>query len=178
MRLLSPLQQLPQIEVVGSLVKLSGWKSTEGEEHLSLDVFSALFLTQPADQETVIPSHKCEVVFTILNAPDLEPQRARNVQFYGCEGKNIRATDSVLSVRSSDLFEARKTASFKHPGASALIRNDEKFAQGISVTLNLYSATAERYMALVLSDLREDGMRRLNERRWRNGFYTFVERFR
>ena len=171
LRLLSPLQQLPLIEIVACRVTLSSWRAENRDEYLRCALKLALFLTQPSDQESVFPSHRSEVIFSI---PNQEPLRLEgNVTFLGRGAKNINATGSFISIRSSGLFECRCDPSFRFPNALELIRNNDVFANGISVSQTLYSATAERYLRLSLELNRSE--LNVSDRRFAQGRYTFSE---
>ncbi|HKU74871.1 MAG TPA: hypothetical protein VJR02_13245, partial [Pyrinomonadaceae bacterium] len=92
-----------------------------------------------------------------------------DVAFYDRGAKNINAPGSFISIRSSGLFESGCDPSFKFPGALALIRDNNLFADGISVSQTLYSATAERHLRLSF-DLKQSELN-ISERRFAKGQY-------
>lgn len=170
LRLLSPLEKLPRIETVASFVRISTGSLVNRSIHWQ--VFLALFLTQPAGQESVFPSHRCEIVHKIRGQ---EPQVSSGVNFYGCGARNIIATDSFISVQSSGLFEIRSSSQFIISNAEDLIREEVVFAKGIEVTLNLYSATAERYLTLGV-EFEKQKFGHGTQREWEKGLYRFDQR--
>lgn len=60
LRLLSPLQRLPSLEVIGGTLD-----ANPDGEYLRWGVYLALFLTQPSGQQTVIPRHRCNITIIV-----------------------------------------------------------------------------------------------------------------
>src|SRR5882724_211083 len=112
LRLLSPLQKLPNIEVVGSLLSVSHWKSANGDKYLGWKARVALFLTQQMGQQTVIPSHRCSVTFIVPGNEHFGPFYWGK-GFRGIRSENVNATDNAVTINGSGLFEVRCDISTK-----------------------------------------------------------------
>lgn len=170
LRLLTPIQRLPTIEVVACLLSLSWWKSQPGKKFLSFELLSALFLTQPTNQETVFPRHRSETTITI---PDLDSWSfTGQTDFYGLGANNMNATETFISIRGSGLFEARMKVSIEKQDAEAIVNDDTLFASGMMGKLALYSVEAERMLTI---DIEPDRMDHYKEKRqWRQGSHSFM----
>jgi hypothetical protein len=172
LRLLSPLQKVPQIEIVACNVKLSSWRADNDDEYMKWTLNLALFLTQPSNQESIFPSHRSEVNFEIPAQGSWGIEG--NVKFYDGGAKNINATDSFISIRSSGLFDSACDPSFKLTGALELILDDDVFAEGISVSQTLYSVTADRHFRLSL-ELPQSKVTTGERQFWTNRRYPFEQ---
>jgi hypothetical protein len=132
LKLLSPLQKLPSIEVVSSLLKTGKpWVSAKSEEYLPWEVYTALFLTQPTEQETVIPSHRCSISFQIAGHKMFGPFSA-GIEFRGAGWANVNATKTGASIKGSGLFELRYKVHLKR---ESNIESDFNYEAKLSLTL-------------------------------------------
>ncbi len=171
-KLLTPIQKLPAVEVVACLFQLSSWRAQGGKEYLSFNAALALFLTQPTNQETVFPSHRCEVLFDIPNFKSFPIKGG--IKFYGVGASNVNATESSMAIRGSGFFEARTKHSFETDGASAIVQNETLFTDGLEVKLTLYSAEAERSLTINI-ELKNQTALTKGLRQWNLGWHSFLE---
>lgn len=92
LRLLSPLQKLPNFEVVNSYFNVD----KNGDDQ-SLTFSCKLFLTQPYEQQTTIPSHRCTITLGIVESENIGP--LSGIYFNGHRSKEI------VSIKGSEFFE-------------------------------------------------------------------------
>lgn len=175
-RLLTPIQKLPVVEVAAYLVQLSSLKYQDGKERLNFKAMFAIFLTQPTNHETVFPRHRCQIQYVIPNFKSLSV--TGSMDFYGCGASNINTTDSFISIRGSGLFEARTSDSFQIDGAKEIICNNKIFIDDMEISLLLYSAEAERSLTLN-TKIQNQTVSNNELRQWkigRHSFYTSPKR--
>lgn len=99
LRLLSPLLKLPDLEVVGSFLNIR--QDVPYQINVTFNI--ALFLTQPTEQQIVIPSHHCKIEFGITENGNLNT--ISGIYFKGDGSANISATKNAVSIQGSGLFE-------------------------------------------------------------------------
>lgn len=156
--LLSPLQKQPKLEVIAGYLKV---ENTTNELGLRADI--SIFLTQPAEQETVIPRHKCWIKFNLMDSGDLKsPPYFR---FKGDGSTSVQTTENAVSIRGAGLFEIRYGTSFPQKGESNII-----FDRDARIELSLYSVHIERAIKLniTLSPDKKKG-------EWSKGAYQFYD---
>ncbi|MGA2064393.1 MAG: hypothetical protein ABSG86_05470 [Thermoguttaceae bacterium] len=105
LKLLSPLQKLPEVEVVGALLTVKPWESQNGGSHLQWNACTAIFLTQPQDQEVVIAKHRCTVTIKPPGRPPVGP--LSGVEFRGPRSGNVRVSEHAVTLLGCGLFEIR-----------------------------------------------------------------------
>jgi len=155
LRLLSPLQKLPSIDVVAAHLDVDAHKSNEGKQFLRNAIQLVLFLTQPSSQTSVIPSHRCTVSLVVGAHNIFGP--VSDVQFLSPQVDNINASALWVSITGSGLFEVRNTT-FAHFDGSA----DEVYSQPAHIDLKLVSVGHD-YSISIRIDLpvrRKDGEKR------------------
>lgn len=171
LRVLSPLQKLPSIEVVACSLSASSGKSQGGQEYIRWRAKLALFLTQPSNQELVIPKHRCSLSYII---PDYETWESfRNIDFYAVGANNIHATENFLSIRGSGVFEVRDNISGQLEKAEEKFQDDKLFALDVRLKLLLLPAEAERSIRVSV-ELPYIGKNSTQGRLWRKGWYEFL----
>jgi hypothetical protein len=102
LKLLSPLQKVPHVEVLGAMILTERQSSLAGEPW-DWRVWVTVFATQPAGQETVIPSHHSSVAFGIPQAHMLGPFSP--IGFRGTELEGAVATKNSVAIRGPAIFE-------------------------------------------------------------------------
>lgn len=170
-RLLTPIQKLPTIELVSCSITLIPFKYQNGKQELIFETYAALFLTQSTNQETVIPNHRCEISYTIPNLDTFTSDW--DFAFYGVGASNINATNTFISVRGSGLFEARIKNSFDFNNADELLKNDDMFVNGLKMKLALYCVEAEQTLTLEY-EFENQVSQGQNRRQWKKGWYSFL----
>jgi hypothetical protein len=103
LRLLTPLQKLPEMEIVGSILKVSSHKNQKDEPLVHWSIRLIVFLIQPSDQKTVIASHQCQLIVNISDSETLETSNW--IEFKGSGTENVSVTQNLVSIRGSGIFE-------------------------------------------------------------------------
>lgn len=107
-KMLSPLQKRPTIEVVGSVLRtLHIWQSDGGKTFLPWEIRIALFVTQPIDQEIVIPSHRCSLAINLSDHERLGPFEGQ-IEFLNDGWNNVNVAPSGVIIKGSALIEIKK----------------------------------------------------------------------
>jgi len=105
LRLLTPLQRKPQAEVIGALAYANEWNDQEGHEFVGWRVDFAFFVTQPSGQETVFPSHACNITLHPDGSKTIGPFQG-GLKFRANGEPNVHATQHIVSITGSGIFEA------------------------------------------------------------------------
>lgn len=92
LRLLSPLQKLPNFEIVNSYLNVD----KNGTDQ-SLTFSCKLFLTQSYEQQTTIPSHQCTITLGIVESENIGP--LSGIYFNRDRGKEI------VSIKGPEYFQ-------------------------------------------------------------------------
>jgi len=167
LRLLSPLQKLPQVEIVGAVLVAEPWENPQGETYLRWDINLALFLTQPAEQQTVLPSHRCDITFGIAGERPVGP--LSGMEFRSDGSKNVNATRNAVLIKGPGLFEIRYTISSKLERVS-----DDLFSRNASFGLTLRSVNMELPIS-IYAELKSFSKGDTNRGKWKLGHYTFYK---
>ncbi len=157
LRLLSPLQKQPKLEVIACYLKV---ENTTNGLRLRADI--SIFLTQPAEQEAVIPRHKCWIKFNLLDIGDLKS--LPNFQFKGDGSTNVQTTQNAVSIRGAGLFEIRYENYFPEKVESNIV-----FDRNARIELSLYSVHIERSIKLNITLLPG------RKGEWSKGAYQFYD---
>lgn len=166
LRLLSPLQKLPLAEVLGALVIAEPLKSQDVRSFMRWEALVALFVTQPANQQSVFSGHKCRVKLTLSNGKVLGP--FTGTTFRAERGSNIKATENAAVIDGSGLFEARMSFSVEWNNEG------ESFYEGpVQVEWSLHPAGHERSI-WVAADLPLSTSPPAKKGRWGMGRHTFL----
>ena len=160
-----PPYRLPQFETRGCIVNYSFWDNQQPEKYLRLDLRSALFMTQPSDQTTFIPSHRFTIKFQLMNQ-ELGPWLG-GVKFHASDQKNTSVSDGGIEIKGPTLFECRYYANTKMtPTIESSLRRP------IVVTLMFALTNSESAIPV---DVEVKYVRTVGGgSRWQYGNYTFI----
>lgn len=107
LRLLVPLQNRPTIEVVGAILRIESAPERDHRKFDQWSYFVAVFLTQPGDQLTVIPSHRTKVGFSFGRLYRVGPFRGPD--FRAEKNTGISVGSASVSIRGSGIFALRES---------------------------------------------------------------------
>lgn len=167
LRLLSPLQKLPQVEIVGAVLIAKARKNQQGEIHLGWDINLALFLTQPAEQQTVLPSHRCDITFGIAGERPVGP--LSGMEFRSDGSKNVSVSRSAVLIKGPGLFEIRYRILSKLERFS-----DDLFSRNAGIGLTLRPVNIELPISID-AELKSVSEGDTNKGKWVSGNYEFIK---
>ena len=165
-KMLSPRQKLPNIEVVGSILNALPSYSHESRLFLRWEICVALFITQPQEQETVILSHRSSCFIEIYKNViiTLIPEE---IAFKECGWKNVSATQTGVSIKGSGMFEVRSSIASR-PTED----RDDIFKRNAKLTLVFRPVNSEFSLpiAIEMTTYSVDKQKGV----WRSGNHTFL----
>ena len=122
-RLLSPLEQLPDIEAVSATLDVQTSEDSDRRHHLDWNARIRLFLAASGNRETVIPDHRCHVTIRPYDLEPIEP--LEKVAFHSSGPANVDATEDAVAVTGNGVFGIGCGISVMNPwGPEALLPND------------------------------------------------------
>ncbi len=164
LRLLTPLQRLPILEVVGAFLVAEPWASQSGEMFLRWEMGTALFLTQPAGQQTVFPSHKCTIQFGVSGYDSVGP--LSGITFRRSGSKSVDVAETGLSITGPGLFEVRYSISSKR------VASQDMSSQDARIDLSLRPANIDHSIPVAM-EMHPDPSSTSTRQRWGIGQHTF-----
>ena len=166
LRILSPLQLLPDVEVVGAFLIAGNQHASDGVNYMQWEAAMALFMTQPAQQQTVIPSHRCDIAFVIEDCLSTGP--LSGIEFRGSKSKNVEVGRAVITITGPALFEARcKTPTVWDPATDPTV-----FDRHAAIRLSMRPASLSGVVE-VSQEMRPVLGRAAKQGFWQYGPYEF-----
>ena len=128
----------PKIELCGALaLARPPWKSQEGKQFMEWGAFIALFLTQPARQQTVFASHQCTAKWVLSTGKTIGP--FHHMTFRSARGGTVKATEKMVTVDGPGLFEVRSSVNIEWNDGP-----DDFYNNPVQITFTLIPAGQEQ----------------------------------